>query len=173
MPKNHTKYIFISGGVISGIGKGIAAASIGMILKKRGLKVDFIKCDPYINVDAGTMNPMEHGEVFVTDDGYEMDMDAGHYERFLDQSISRDSGITTGQIYLTVIQNERNLKYDGACVEVVPHIVYEIISRIKKKKRRKRRKKRKRNVVRKDQEGILDPLALLDLMELLALPGLV
>ena len=125
------KYIFISGGVISGLGKGIASASIGMILKQRGLSVSFVKCDPYLNVDAGTMNPIEHGEVFVTNDGYEMDMDAGHYERFLDQPVQRYSGITSGQIYLKVIMNERSLKYHGECVDPVPYLVGEIIKRIK------------------------------------------
>ncbi len=125
------KLIFISGGVISGIGKGISAASIGLLLEKHSLKVSFLKCDPYINIDAGTMNPVEHGEVFVTDDGYEMDMDAGHYERFMDITISHKNSITTGQIYSQVIQNERNLKYDGACVEVIPHVRDEIIRRIK------------------------------------------
>ncbi|MHB8362637.1 MAG: CTP synthase [Patescibacteria group bacterium] len=124
------KLIFISGGVISGIGKGITAASLGLLLEKQGYKVSFLKCDPYINIDAGTMNPIEHGEVFVTDDGYEMDMDGGHYERFMGISVSRINAITTGQIYSKVIQNERNLKYDGACVEVIPHIRDEIVSRI-------------------------------------------
>ncbi len=126
------KLIFISGGVISGLGKGISASSIGLLLKKHGNNVSFIKCDPYINVDAGTMNPIEHGEVFVTDDGYEMDMDGGHYERFIDINLSKDNAMTTGQIYLSVIQNERGLKYDGACVEVIPHVRNEIISRIEK-----------------------------------------
>ncbi|MHB8443179.1 MAG: CTP synthase [Patescibacteria group bacterium] len=124
------KLIFISGGVISGIGKGITAASLGLLLEKQGYKVSFLKCDPYINIDAGTMNPIEHGEVFVTDDGYEMDMDGGHYERFMGINVSRINAITTGQIYSKVIQNERNLKYDGACVEVIPHIRDEIVSRI-------------------------------------------
>ncbi len=124
------KLIFISGGVISGIGKGITAASLGLLLEKQGYKVSFLKCDPYINIDAGTMNPIEHGEVFVTDDGYEMDMDGGHYERFMGINVSRTNAITTGQIYSRVIQNERNLKYDGACVEVIPHIRDEIVSRI-------------------------------------------
>jgi CTP synthase len=125
------KLIFISGGVISGIGKGISAASIGLLLKKHSINVSFLKCDPYINVDAGTMNPVEHGEVFVLDDGYEIDMDGGHYERFTDISLSKYNSITTGQIYSQVIKNERNLKYDGACVEVIPHIREEIITRIK------------------------------------------
>ena len=129
--RRQAKYIFVSGGVISGIGKGIASASIGMLLKQRGLKVNFVKCDPYLNVDAGTMNPIEHGEVFVTDDGYEMDMDAGHYERFLDQPVQRFSGITSGQIYLNVINNERALKYDGECVDPIPYLVGEIMQRIK------------------------------------------
>ena len=126
------KLIFVSGGVVSGLGKGISAASIGLLLKKHDNNISFLKCDPYINVDAGTMNPVEHGEVFVTDDGYEMDMDGGHYERFIDIKLSSDNTMTTGQIYLKVIQNERKLKYDGACVEVIPHVRNEIISRIEK-----------------------------------------
>ncbi len=124
------KFIFVSGGVISGVGKGISAASIGLLLSKRGFRISFMKCDPYINVDAGTMNPIEHGEVFVTDDGYEVDMDGGHYERFTEIPLSRNNSITTGQLYSTVIQNERSLKYDGECVEVIPHIRDEIVRRI-------------------------------------------
>jgi len=126
------KYIFIVGGVISGIGKGIATASIGNILQSKGYKVGSIKIDQYINVDAGTMNPIEHGEVFVTDDGMETDQDIGNYERFLDKDIYADNYITTGQIYESVIHRERNLDYKGRCVEVVPHIPEEVIRRIKK-----------------------------------------
>ena len=124
------KVIFISGGVISGIGKGISAASIGLLLKKHSLSVSFLKCDPYINLDAGTMNPIVHGEVFVTDDGYEIDMDGGHYERFMGITLTRNNSITTGQVYSQVIANERNLKYDGECVEIIPHVRDEIVRRI-------------------------------------------
>jgi len=126
------KYIFVAGGVMSGIGKGIATASIGKILQSKGFKVTAIKIDPYINVDAGTMNPIEHGEVFVTDDGTECDQDVGNYERFLNQSISQDNYMTTGLVYQTVINRERNLEYNGKCVEVVPDIPNEVISRIKR-----------------------------------------
>ncbi len=127
-----TKYIFVVGGVMSSVGKGVAAASIGAILKGKGLSVTAVKADPYINVDAGTMNPTEHGEVFVTKDGDETDQDIGNYERFLNQDITRDNYMTTGRVYQTVIEKERNLEYDGKCVEVVPHIPEEIIRRIKK-----------------------------------------
>jgi len=126
------KYIFIAGGVMSGIGKGVACASIGRILLSKGFKVGAIKIDPYVNVDAGTMNPIEHGEIFVTDDGTECDQDIGNYERFLDQNLSTDNYITTGRVYQKVIERERNLGYGGKCVEVVPHIPEEVISRIKK-----------------------------------------
>lgn len=125
------KYIFVVGGVISGLGKGIAAASIGKLLQSRGYRVSNIKIDAYVNVDAGTMNPVEHGEVFVTDDGMETDQDIGNYERFLDRNLSKINYATTGQIYLSVINRERNLKYAGKCVEVVPHIPMEVINRIK------------------------------------------
>ncbi len=124
------KYIFIVGGVISGLGKGITAASVGRLLLGRGLKVTNIKIDAYVNVDAGTMNPTEHGEVFVTDDGIETDQDIGNYERFLNSRLSRANYATTGQIFGSVIQKERNLEYRGKCVEVVPHIPLEIITRI-------------------------------------------
>lgn len=120
------------GGVMSGVGKGIASASIGKILQSRGLIVTAVKVDPYINVDAGTMNPMEHGEVFVTADGDETDQDIGNYERFLDVEILRDNYMTTGRVYQSVIERERNLEYGGKCVEVVPHIPMEIIGRIKR-----------------------------------------
>lgn len=126
------KYIFVIGGVMSGVGKGIAAASIGKILQGRGFKVTAIKIDPYLNVDAGTMNPVEHGEVFVTEDGDETDQDIGNYERFLDINILRDNYMTTGRVYQAVINRERNLEYGGKCVEAVPHVPYEIIGRIKK-----------------------------------------
>jgi len=126
------KYIFVAGGVMSGIGKGIATASIGRILKSKGFKVTAIKIDPYINVDAGTMNPVEHGEVFVTDDGVECDQDVGNYERFLDENIYDDNYMTTGKVYQTVINKERNLEYNGKCVEVVPDIPNEVIARIQR-----------------------------------------
>lgn len=125
------KYIFVVGGVMSSVGKGVASSSIGMALQSRGMKVTAIKADPYINVDAGTMNPTEHGEVFVTDDGDETDQDIGNYERFLDQNINSVNYMTTGRVFQTVIDRERNLEYNGKCVEVVPHIPEEIITRIK------------------------------------------
>ena len=124
------KYIFVIGGVISGVGKGVAASSIARILKDRGKTVTAIKIDPYINVDAGTMNPTEHGEVFVLDDGDECDQDMGNYERFLDVDLTRVNYMTTGRVYQTVIEKERNLEYNGKCVEVVPHIPLEVIRRI-------------------------------------------
>lgn len=126
------KYIFIAGGVMSGVGKGVATASIGKILQSRGFEVTAIKIDPYINVDAGTMNPLEHGEVFVTEDGAECDQDIGNYERFLDRYIYAANYMTTGGVYQSVIERERNLEYDGKCVEVVPHIPEEVIHRIQK-----------------------------------------
>jgi len=126
------RYIFVAGGVMSGIGKGIATASIGRILKSKGFRVTAIKIDPYINVDAGTMNPVEHGEVFVTDDGTECDQDIGNYERFLDENIYTDNYMTTGKVYLSVINKERNLEYGGECVSVVPGIPNEVIETIKR-----------------------------------------
>ncbi len=126
------KYIFVIGGVMSSVGKGTAVASIGRILKSKGFKVTAIKIDPYVNVDAGTMNPVEHGEIFVTDDGTECDQDVGNYERFLDENLSTDNYITTGRVYQAVIERERNLGYRGRCVEVVPDIPKEVILRIKK-----------------------------------------
>jgi len=127
-----TRYIFVGGGVMSSVGKGVAAASIGKILQSKGFKVSAVKIDPYINVDAGTMNPIEHGEVFVTDDGTECDQDLGNYERFLNESLSTENYITTGRVYQTVIEKERNLEFQGKCVEVVPDIPNEVISRIEK-----------------------------------------
>jgi len=124
------KYIFVVGGVMSGVGKGVASASVGKILQARGFGVTAMKIDPYINVDAGTMNPTEHGEVFVLDDGTECDQDMGNYERFLDRSLSGLNYMTTGSVYKTVIERERSMGYGGACVEVVPHIPLEIIDRI-------------------------------------------
>lgn len=132
MKKQETKYIFVVGGVISGVGKGITASSLGLILKNRGLNVTAIKIDPYINVDAGTMNPTEHGEVFVLDDGDETDQDMGNYERFLDLNLTRINYMTTGRVYKTVIERERNLEYKGKCVQVVPAIPLEVIGRIKR-----------------------------------------
>jgi len=126
-----TRYIFVAGGVISGVGKGVSTASMGAILKSQGFRVTILKIDPYINIDAGTMNPFEHGEVFVTEDGDETDQDIGHYERFLNQNIPRCNYLTTGRVYQAVIERERNLEYDGKCVEVVPHIPLEVIHRIK------------------------------------------
>ena len=127
-----TRYIFVAGGVMSGVGKGVATASIGKILQGKGFAVSALKIDPYINVDAGTMNPLEHGEVFVTDDGTECDQDLGNYERFLDKNFSTLNYLTTGRVYEAVITRERNLEYGGKCVEVVPHIPLEVINRIKR-----------------------------------------
>jgi CTP synthase len=126
------KYIFITGGVMSGIGKGITTSSLLKILEAKGYKATAMKIDPYVNVDAGTMNPVEHGEVFVTDDGAECDQDIGNYERFSNTNITKDNYLTTGKVYQTVINKERNLEYEGKCVEVVPHIPNEVIYRIKK-----------------------------------------
>ncbi len=130
--KGHHKYIFIVGGVMSGVGKGVASSSIGKILQSRGLEVTSIKIDPYVNVDAGTMNPTEHGEVFVLDDGTECDQDMGNYERFLDRDLSGANYMTTGRIYKTVIERERSMGYGGRSVSVVPHIPLEVIDRIDK-----------------------------------------
>ncbi len=126
-----TKYIFVIGGVLSGVGKGVTAASIGRILKNRGFNVSVIKIDPYINIDAGTMNPLEHGEVYVTEDGDETDQDLGNYERFLETNIYSYNYMTTGRVYMNVIEKERSMFYKGRCVQVVPHIPMEVISRIK------------------------------------------
>src|ERR1035437_5525509 len=117
MAEKNTKYIFVVGGVISGVGKGITASSLGLILKNRGLSVTAIKIDPYINVDAGTMNPVEHGEVFVLADGDETDLDMGNYERFMDLNLTRINYMTTGRVYKAVIEGERNSEYKGRCVE--------------------------------------------------------
>ncbi len=122
----NTKYIFVTGGVVSGLGKGITAASLGRLLKARGLKVNIQKFDPYINIDPGTMSPLQHGEVFVTDDGAETDLDLGHYERFVDENLTITSSITTGKIYSTVLAKERRGEYLGATVQVIPHITNEI-----------------------------------------------
>jgi len=124
------KYIFVVGGVMSGVGKGVVTSSVGKILQSKGFKVTAVKIDPYVNVDAGTMNPTEHGEVFVLDDGWECDQDLGNYERFLDKNFSQANSITTGKVYLSVINKERALAYGGKCVEVVPHIPLQIIEDI-------------------------------------------
>lgn len=123
------KYVFVTGGVVSGLGKGITAASLGRLLKARGFKVTMQKFDPYINIDPGTMNPIQHGEVFVTDDGAETDLDLGHYERFIDESLDKNSNVTTGKVYWSVLQKERRGDYGGGTVQVIPHITNEIKSR--------------------------------------------
>ena len=123
---NSTKYIFITGGVVSGLGKGITAASLGRLLKSRGLKVTAQKLDPYLNVDPGTMNPVQHGEVFVTDDGAETDLDLGHYERFIDESLSQNSNLTSGRVYWKVISDERKGVYGGQTIQIIPHVTNEI-----------------------------------------------
>jgi len=127
-----TKYIFITGGVISSLGKGVTSASIAFLLQAKGYKVTCVKCDAYVNIDAGTMNPTEHGEVFVTVDGVETDQDLGNYERFLNRNLTSLNYLTTGQIYQQVIARERNLEYQGRCVEVVPHVPEELIRRLQK-----------------------------------------
>lgn len=132
------KYIFITGGVVSSLGKGIASASIGKLLESRGLKVTLVKCDPYINVDPGTMNPYQHGEVYVTDDGAETDLDLGHYERFTNAVTGKENNITTGQIYYSVISKERRGDFLGRTIQVIPHITDEIKNRIKEASKGKR-----------------------------------
>ena len=127
-----TKYVFVTGGVVSSLGKGIAAASLGAILESRGIKVTMLKLDPYINVDPGTMSPFQHGEVFVTEDGAETDLDLGHYERFISQRMAKRNSFTTGQIYETVIKKERRGEYLGKTVQVIPHITDEIKNHIKR-----------------------------------------
>ncbi len=123
------KYVFVTGGVVSGLGKGITAASLGRLLKARGYKVTMQKFDPYINIDPGTMNPVQHGEVFVTDDGAETDLDLGHYERFIDESLTKNSNVTTGKVYWSVLEKERRGDFGGGTVQVIPHITNEIKSR--------------------------------------------
>lgn len=127
----NTKYVFITGGVVSGLGKGITAASLGRLLKARGLKVTAQKLDPYLNVDPGTMNPVQHGEVFVTDDGAETDLDLGHYERFIDESLSQNSNLTSGRVYWKVISDERKGIYGGQTIQIIPHVTNEIKRYIK------------------------------------------
>ncbi len=130
--QQQTRYVFVTGGVVSSLGKGIAAASLGRLLVERGLKVTIMKFDPYLNVDPGTMSPFQHGEVYVTDDGAETDLDLGHYERFIDRPVSQDNNVTTGRIYLDVITKERRGEYLGSTVQVIPHITDEIKSAMKK-----------------------------------------
>ena len=125
-------YIFVTGGVVSSLGKGIAAASIGRLLVSHGFRVQLQKFDPYINVDPGTMSPFQHGEVFVTEDGAETDLDLGHYERFTDESLARESNVTTGSVYQTVIHKERRGEFLGKTVQVIPHITNEIKDRIRR-----------------------------------------
>ena len=126
----NTKYIFFTGGVVSSVGKGVTAAAIGRLLKERGFKVGVQKLDPYINVDPGTMSPYQHGEVFVTDDGAETDLDLGHYERFIDIRLKKECNVTTGQVYAEVISKERRGDYLGGTIQVIPHITNEIKRRI-------------------------------------------
>lgn len=116
------KYVFVTGGVVSGLGKGITAASLGRLLKARGYHVTMQKFDPYINIDPGTMNPVQHGEVFVTEDGVETDLDLGHYERFIDENLTKNSNVTTGKVYWTVLTKERRGDFGGGTVQVIPHI---------------------------------------------------
>src|SRR4030067_3666656 len=134
--KLETKFIFITGGVLSSLGKGICGASLGRLLKSRGFSVTIQKFDPYINIDPGTMNPFQHGEVFVTDDGGETDLDLGHYERFTGRNLQRDCNVTTGSVYQAVIQKERRGDFLGETVQVIPHITNEIKSRIKRLRQR-------------------------------------
>jgi len=130
MNARRTKYIFVTGGVVSSIGKGLAAASIGALLEARGLKVTNVKLDPYLNVDPGTMSPYQHGEVFVTDDGAETDLDLGHYERFTSARMTRANNFTTGRVYDAVIAKERRGEYLGATIQVIPHVTDEIKARV-------------------------------------------
>src|SRR5215470_8016492 len=132
MMSKQTKFVFVTGGVVSSLGKGMVSASIGALMENRGLKVANMKLDPYINVDPGTMNPMQHGEVFVTDDGAETDLDLGHYERFVSTKMTRLNNLTTGQVYFSVITKERKGEYLGGTVQVIPHITDEIKDRIRR-----------------------------------------
>ena len=134
--KRSAKYIFVFGGVLSGLGKGIVASSLGLLLKSRGLKVTIHKLDPYLNVDPGTMNPFQHGEVFVLDDGSETDLDLGHYERFIDESLTESNTTSSGRVYWDVLKRERKGGYLGETVQVIPHITDEIKRRIKNVKLR-------------------------------------
>ncbi|MFZ2881103.1 MAG: CTP synthetase, partial [Phototrophicaceae bacterium] len=128
---SNPKYVFLTGGVVSSVGKGVTAAAIGRILKARGLKVAIQKLDPYLNVDPGTMSPYQHGEVFVTSDGAETDLDLGHYERFIDEELNKTCNVTAGQVYSHIIGKERQGDYLGGTIQVVPHITNEIRRRIK------------------------------------------
>src|SRR3954471_12559430 len=130
MGKEGHKYIFVLGGVMSGVGKGVAASSMALLLKEKGYPVNLVKVDPYLNVDAGTMNPTEHGEVFVLKSGLETDQDMGNYERFLGRDLTNEDYMTSGMVYQTVIERERALKYGGKCIEAIPHVRDEIIRRI-------------------------------------------
>ncbi|MGD0485045.1 MAG: CTP synthetase, partial [Gemmatimonadales bacterium] len=132
MTQHSTKFVFVTGGVVSSLGKGIAAASLGRLLVERGLRVTIQKFDPYINVDPGTMSPFQHGEVYVTDDGAETDLDLGHYERFTRARTTRDSNFTSGQIYNSVISKERRGEYLGRTIQVVPHITNEIKAAVRR-----------------------------------------
>jgi len=131
MGNSKTRFIFVTGGVVSSLGKGITSASLGALLESRGIKVTIMKLDPYINLDPGTMSPLQHGEVFVTEDGSETDLDLGHYERFIKSKMSKDNNFTTGQVYETVLKKERKGDYLGGTVQVIPHITDEIKRRIK------------------------------------------
>ena len=126
MPDRATKFIFVTGGVLSSLGKGLASASIGALLEARGLRVSFLKLDPYLNVDPGTMNPFQHGEVYVTEDGAETDLDLGHYERFTSATMGKINNVTAGKVYETVINKERQGEYLGGTVQVIPHVTDEI-----------------------------------------------
>ena len=126
-----TKYVFVTGGVVSGLGKGITAASIGRLLKARGVRVTMQKLDPYLNIDPGTMSPYQHGEVFVTDDGAETDLDLGHYERFIDESLNRYSNVTSGRVFDSVLKAERSGDYEGGTVQMIPHITNKIKENIR------------------------------------------
>ena len=130
--KRNRKFIFVTGGVVSGLGKGVSAASIGRLLKRRGLHVFSIKLDPYLNVDPGTMSPLQHGEVYVTKDGAETDLDLGHYERLINSSLTKESSVTSGKIYSAVIEKERRGDYLGKTIQIIPHITNEIKDRIYK-----------------------------------------
>ncbi|TMJ93613.1 MAG: CTP synthase, partial [Actinobacteria bacterium] len=132
MSARPTKYVFVTGGVVSSLGKGITAASLGRLLKARGFKVQVVKFDPYLNVDPGTMSPFQHGEVFVTEDGAETDLDIGHYERFVDENLSRNSNHTSGSIWYAVIRKERKGEYLGSTVQVIPHVTNEIKDRVRR-----------------------------------------
>jgi CTP synthase len=135
-----TKFIFITGGVLSSLGKGISAASLGRLLKSRGFTIAIQKLDPYINIDPGTMNPFQHGEVFVTEDGGETDLDLGHYERFIDENLSKFNNFTSGKVYKNVIDRERKGDFLGETIQVIPHITDEIKACVKKHLKQKRSK---------------------------------